>query len=74
MGKQVLEKCLKLKPQSEQNNVDFTTAYSHSIFDMIAVSLRRYVGKLNRPKMSVNLTNGTNKNVDSWFWGQSKPR
>ena len=52
MGKQVLEKCLMYEPQSEQQSVDFATVYSHSIISRIAVSLRRYVGKLNRPKMS----------------------
>ena len=44
-GKQVLEKCLSVKPQSERAasllNVDFTTAYSRSIFNPIAASPRR---------------------------------
>ncbi len=48
--------------------MDFTTDYSRSIIPQIAASPRWYVGKLNRPKMSVNLTDGTNKNVDIWFW------
>ncbi len=57
MGKQGLEKCLTPEPQSEQNNVDFATVFnSRSIFYQIAASLRRYAGKLNRPKTSANLT------------------
>lgn len=34
-----------------------------SIFVWIAAFLRRYAGKLDRPKASVNLTIGTKKNV-----------
>ena len=41
MGKQVLEKCLSTKLQSETTNVDFTTIYSRSILTQIAASLRR---------------------------------
>ena len=67
-GKKVLEKCLISKPQSEQNYGDFATVHSRSIFTMIAASLRRYAGKVNRPKTSANPIIGTNRNSDTWFW------
>ena len=44
--------------------MDFTTANSRSNIFGLAASLRRYVGKLNHPKTSDNLSNGTNKNSD----------
>ena len=49
--------------------MDFTTAYSRSVIALIAASLRRYVGKVNHPKTSANLTIGPNKNSDTWFQG-----
>ena len=49
--------------------MDFTTDYSRSVVALIAASPRRYVGKVNHPKTSDNLTIGTNKNSDSWFQG-----
>ena len=57
MGKQVLEKCLNPKPQSEKN-VDFVTAYSRSILIQIAASGEKVTGKMNRPKTSVNTVVG----------------
>ena len=66
MGKQVLRKCLTPKPQSE-SKMWISLPNSRSILDLIAASLRRYAGKANRPKTSVNLTIGTNKNSGTWF-------
>ena len=54
--------------------MDFTTAYSRSTLDMIATSLRRYVGKLNRPKASANLTSERIKTLILGFRGQNLNR
>ena len=41
MGKQVREKCLTYKPESETQNLDFVTADSRSVILLTATSLRR---------------------------------
>ena len=51
MGKQNLEKCLILKPQSE-NKMWTSYPNSHSIFLLIAVIPEKDIGKLIRPKSS----------------------
>ena len=51
--------------------MDFTTSFSQHFEDDSCFS-EKVVGKLNRPKTSVNLTIGTNKNLDSWFWVKLK--
>ena len=43
--------------------MDLTTAISRRFLKKKAASLRRYVGKVNRPKTSVNLNIGTKRNV-----------
>ena len=49
--------------------MDFITDHSRSIRAKITASGEKVIGKVNRPKTSVNLTIGTNKNSDTWFQG-----
>jgi len=63
MGKQVLEKCLILKPQSDYI---MWTSLSFILVTLLQVGSyfsEKIVGKMNRPKTSDNLIIGTNKNV-----------
>ncbi len=73
MGKKILQKCLKNKPQSEQQ-MWTSPPIILAAFSPISCFSEEVIGKLNHPKLSANLTNGTNKNSDTWFWVQSKPR
>jgi hypothetical protein len=53
MGKQVLQKCLNDKPQSEQQM--WTSLFTFSLFHLFDKSNpEERVGKVNRPKSSVN--------------------
>ncbi len=53
MGKQVLEKCLTVKPQSEQNVWTSLSRFSFH-FSLGRNNPEERVGKLNRPKSSVD--------------------
>ncbi len=70
MGKQVLVKSVLTSSHNlKQQMWTSLPIILAALLYPIAASLRRYAGKMNRPKMSDNLTDGTKRNVDIWFWG-----
>lgn len=73
MGKQVLEKCLTEKPQSEQPMWTSLPKLSQCVNPTNCFP-EKVTGKMNHPKTSANLIVGTNKNVAPDFRGRNLNR